>query len=59
MKPGDEWTIPLCSEAHREQHQIGEAAFEAKYRISMRQIAETLWARSPHRHKAQQKMGEG
>lgn len=49
LKPGDNWVIPLCSEAHREQHQIGEAAFERLYGIDMKAIASALWKRSPHR----------
>lgn len=51
LKPGDQWTIPLCGWHHREQHQIGESAFERKYKINMRAIAEGLAARSPHKHK--------
>lgn len=48
LKPGDNFTIPLCSAAHREQHQIGEAAFEKRYGINMREIADKLWQLSPH-----------
>lgn len=49
MKPGDNWVLPLCSAAHHEQHQIGEEAFERKYRISMRGLAQDTWQASPHR----------
>lgn len=44
MKPSDKWVIPICAEGHREQHQIGEAAFEAKYKIDMKAIAQKLWS---------------
>lgn len=53
VKPSDCHAIPLCASAHREQHNIGEAAFERKYQISMRLIAATLWARSEHRKKVE------
>lgn len=50
-KPGDNWTIPLCESmtggAHKEQHQIGERAFEKRYGISMKEIAAALWEKSP------------
>ena len=43
VKPSDCFTIPLCVNAHAEQHQIGEPAFEKRYGISMRKIADALW----------------
>lgn len=49
IKPHDKWCIPMCSAAHREQHQIGEAAFAAKYKVDLNAIAERLAATSPHR----------
>lgn len=49
QKPGDQWTIPGCSLAHREQHQIGEPAFRKKYEIDMVGMAELLWVISPAR----------
>lgn len=27
MKPDDRYTVPLCADHHREQHQVGEKAF--------------------------------
>lgn len=48
MKPSDCWTIPLCSTHHRDQHQIGEPAFERENRIDMKAIAKQLWTLSPH-----------
>lgn len=59
MKPSDCWTIPLCAAAHREQHDVGEPAFERMYGISMRQVAERLWRMSPHRVSYEQKQQEG
>lgn len=49
-KPGDNWTIPLCAEAHAIQHspKMGEPRFEAHYGIDMKAIASGLAARSPH-----------
>ncbi len=51
IKPGDNWSLPMCLEAHDLQHAIGEAAFERKFGISMKLIAAFLWRRSPHRRK--------
>ncbi len=51
MKPGDNWTLPLCSEAHKRQHQIGERSFEIAYQIDMKAIAAKLWDISPHGRK--------
>lgn len=48
MKPGDNWSIPLCSVHHRHQHMIGEHAFEKLYKIDMKKIAAELWRISPH-----------
>jgi hypothetical protein len=51
VKPGDNWTLPLCSHHHRNQHLIGEAEFEAIFGIDMKAIAGALWQKSPHRLK--------
>ena len=51
LKPSDIYAIPLCSDAHKEQHQIGEPAFEKKYGLNLQEIATDLWKRSPHRIK--------
>lgn len=47
VKPGDEWTIPLCNEHHREGHDHGWRTFETKYAIDLREIALELAASSP------------
>lgn len=44
MKPSDKHALPLCSKHHRRQHQIGEGPFEKETGISMRAIADGLWA---------------
>jgi len=47
IKPSDIWVIPLCSRAHRYQHDIGEAAFEKEFNINMKDIAKGLARHSP------------
>lgn len=47
VKPSDCFTVPGCTVAHRTQHDIGEAAFEYRYRINMRALADLLWTASP------------
>lgn len=44
MKPSDRYALPLCANHHRHQHHIGEGPFEKFYGISMRSIADGLWA---------------
>lgn len=51
IKPSDRWTISLCKTCHTEQHQIGEFAFETKYKINMKALAEAFFRASPHRQK--------
>jgi len=50
-KPSDTYAIPLCSEAHREQHAIGEKSFEKKYGIKMLEISQMFARMSPHKIK--------
>ena len=47
LKPGDEWTVPLCVSHHAEQHQIGHAAFDRIHNLDLRGLAEYLAAQSP------------
>lgn len=42
IKPGDDWTLPLCHTCHSEQHQIGEVAFY-KDLEKARQLARDLY----------------
>lgn len=51
LKPGDEWTIPLCSFHHKWQTDNGEKRFENWTGISMKAEAEKYAARSPHLRK--------
>ena len=51
LKPSDCWTISLCREHHSEQHHIGELAFEARYKLELKALAETFVRASPHREK--------
>jgi hypothetical protein len=46
LKPSDRWTISLCRFHHLEQHELGEAAFEAKYDLDLRQLAVEFARRS-------------
>jgi hypothetical protein len=53
LKPDDRWCIPLCGPGvhaghHAEQHRLGHAAFDAKYGIDSRALAERLAAESPY-----------
>jgi len=48
LKPPDKFSAPLCAEHHHEQHQIGHRAFDAKYGLDLRALAEELSAMSPH-----------
>jgi hypothetical protein len=49
LKPSDKWAISLCEHHHLEQHAIGEAAFEARYDISLIELAREFARHSPHR----------
>lgn len=49
MKPGDQWTISLCSAHHRQQHQMGEREFEKSHGIDMNALAVEFIAKSPAR----------
>lgn len=54
LKPGDNWTIPLCQSHHAGQHAVGEETFERVHKIDMKAIAKALWDKSPHRRKVEQ-----
>lgn len=43
QKPSDCFCLPLCSEHHRRQHQIGERSFEKETGISMKAMADQMW----------------
>ena len=52
LKPSDKWTISLCQFHHLEQHEMGEAAFEAKYDLNLFDLAKEFARRSPHLQKS-------
>ena len=47
VKPGDNWTVPLCEMHHTIQHVVGEAKFEADFALRMKDLAAKMWAVSP------------
>lgn len=49
LKPSDRWAISLCLYHHREQHSLGETAFQEKYSMDLIQMAIEFARRSPHR----------
>lgn len=53
LKPSDRWLISLCSAHHLDQHQAGEAEFEKRYGIDMRDLALEFARRSRHWRKLQ------
>lgn len=55
MKPGDDFTIPLCTAAHRELHDGGETSFAILHGLDLLAHAARLWRISPHRAKAEAK----
>ena len=42
IKPGDDFTVPLCHACHAQQHQVGEPAFFGDM-DAVRQLARNLW----------------
>jgi hypothetical protein len=42
-KPGDRYTVPLCTTCHAKQHRIGELAFWSALRIDPLNVALRLW----------------
>ncbi len=47
MKPSDDRAISLCSEHHRQQHNIGEMEFQRRHGIDMLKLAREFAAASP------------
>jgi hypothetical protein len=58
LKPSDMWTVSLCAQHHREQHDLGERSFELKYDLDLKALAEEFAARSPHWVRPQGRDGE-
>ena len=51
LKPSDRWAISLCEPHHREQHRLGEKAFERKHSLDLVALAIEFARRSPFRSK--------
>lgn len=49
QKPDDWCTVSLCSEHHREQHQIGEVSFAFSHGIDLYEVAREFANASPKR----------
>lgn len=49
LKPGDYWTISLCTSCHAEQHRMSERLFEEKHEIDMKELARAFVKASPKR----------
>ena len=49
VKPSDRYAVSMCSDHHREQHQIGELSFENRHGVRLRELADAFWKRSPHK----------
>jgi hypothetical protein len=43
VKPGDRYTVPLCTVCHAKQHRIGELTFWSALRIDPVNVALRLW----------------
>ena len=54
LKPGDYWTISLCSLCHQLQHQMGEPEFEKRYTIDMKKLAREFVKASPKRRELEE-----
>jgi hypothetical protein len=43
MKPGDRYSVPLCTACHAKQHRTGELAFWSALRVDPLNVAARLW----------------
>lgn len=48
LKPSDVYCWPACSGHHAQQHQIGEPAFAALYRVDLIALSTSYAMASPH-----------
>jgi len=46
FKPGDRYTVPLCSRCHGQQHQVGEVRFWGELGIDPLDYSTQLWRMS-------------
>ena len=44
VKPGDRYSVPLCTTCHAKQHRIGELSFWSALRIDPVNVALRLWS---------------
>lgn len=58
VKPGDDWTFPACAHHHREQHEIGQPAFESRHGLSLERECERLARASAYIRKIKLERGE-
>jgi hypothetical protein len=43
MKPGDPYSVPLCTACHAKQHRTGELTFWSSLRVDPLNVAARLW----------------
>ena len=43
MKPGDRYSVPLCTACHAKQHRTGELTFWSALRVDPLNVAARLW----------------
>jgi hypothetical protein len=43
MKPGDRYTVPLCTACHSKQHRLGELTFWSALRFDPLNVELRLW----------------
>ena len=43
MKPGDRYSVPLCTACHAKQHRAGELTFWSALRVDPLNVAARLW----------------
>lgn len=48
LKPGAEWTVPLCQSHHAALHLVGAQTFNERHGVNLRALAYDLAKRSPH-----------
>lgn len=47
IKPADWWTVSLCQEHHREQHNQGAETFEQRHGVDLISLAQEFASKSP------------
>ena len=49
LKPSDRWLLSLCAYHHQQQHCIGEAAFEKRHAIDLKELSTAFAQQSPYK----------